>query len=59
MNPLNAWFSAPAVGSKQTKMFTNKKAYLGVKISIMHACLGQQSLPKGTRQTGIVVLHTL
>ena len=38
MNPTNAWFSALAVGSKLiffSKILTYKRAYLGVKITIM------------------------
>ena len=38
VNPLNAWFSAPAVGCRLIfpKMLTYKRAYLGVKITTMH-----------------------
>ena len=41
----NAWFSAPAVGSKPfffSKMLTYKRAYLGVKIIIVRARPGPQ-----------------
>ena len=43
--PPNAWFSAPAVGSKPiffSKMLTYKRAYSGVKIIIVRARRGPQ-----------------
>ena len=44
VKPLNAWFSAPAVGSKPifSKMLTYNRAYSGVKIIIVCARPGPQ-----------------
>ena len=45
VKPPNAWFSAPAVGSKPiffSKMLTYKRAYSGVKIIIVRARPGPQ-----------------
>ena len=41
VNPPNAWFSAPAwaAGYLFSKMVTNKRDYLGVKITIMRATM--------------------